>query len=170
MREYTPVLLPGGYTVYWCDCLGTPYSDMCFSFALNLLSYTPTGGEGWLGFPDLWSGKKKPWWNWYLTPVENFGEVRMTQLIKSTLLTSTLVPLGIFFRSLKVSSDAKERVGCGKQWETTTPIQSLVKLQRWFLSLRGKTCLRKNCNLGSCACSEAPALGQNTLMMIFLQW
>ena len=35
-----------------------------------LLKY---GGEGWLGYPDLWSGQK-PWWNWYLTPVVNFGE------------------------------------------------------------------------------------------------
>ena len=36
-------------------------------------------GEGWLGFPDLWSGQK-PGWNWYLTPVVNFGEVRRSQL------------------------------------------------------------------------------------------
>ena len=28
--------------LYWCDCLGTPYCDMCFSFGLNLSSYTPT--------------------------------------------------------------------------------------------------------------------------------
>ena len=28
------------------------------------------------------------------------------------------------------------------------------------------TCLRQNCSLGFCACSEGPALGQNTLMMI----
>ena len=33
------------------------------------------GGEGWLGFPDLWSGQKR-WWNWFLTPVANFGEFR----------------------------------------------------------------------------------------------
>ena len=32
--------------------------------------------------------------------------------------------------------------------------------------LRWKTYLRQNCSLGSCACSERPALGQNTLMMI----
>ena len=38
---------------------------------------------------DLWSDQK-PWWNWYLTPVVNFGEVRRAQLAKSTLLTSTL--------------------------------------------------------------------------------
>ena len=62
----------------------------------------------------------------------NFGEVRMAQLATSTLLTSTLVPL----RSFKVYSDAKERVGCGKQREAIAPIQSLVKLQPWFLSLQ----------------------------------
>ena len=46
---------------------------------------------------------------------------------KSTLLTFMLVPLGPF----EVCTDAKERVGCGKQREPTTPIQSLVKLQPW---------------------------------------
>ena len=46
-----------------------------------------------------------------------------------------LVPLGPF-RSFKVCSEAKERVGCGKQREATSRIQSLVKLQPWFLSLR----------------------------------
>ena len=47
----------------------------------------------------------------------------------------------------------------------TTPIQSLVKLQPWFLSLQWKTCLQQNCSLGSCACSEGPVLGQKTLMI-----
>ena len=37
----------------------------------------------------------------------NFGEVRRTQLAKSTLLTSMLVPLGSF-QIFKVCSDAKE--------------------------------------------------------------
>ena len=45
----------------------------------------------------------------------NLGEVRRAQLAKSTLLTSTLVLLGIFSDLLR--SDAKERVGCGKQAE-----------------------------------------------------
>ena len=72
------------------------------------------------------------------------------------------------FRSFKVPSDAKERVGCGKQWEATAPIQSLVKLQPWFLNLQWKTCLRQNCSLGFYACSEGPALGQNTLMMMII--
>ena len=53
-----------------------------------------------------------------LTPAVNFGEAQKGQLTKSTLLTSTLVPLGIF----KVCSDAKARVGCGKQRESTAPI------------------------------------------------
>ena len=44
----------------------------------------------------------------------------------------------------------------------------LVKLQPWFLSLQWKTCLCQNCSLGSCACSEGPALGQNTLMMMMM--
>ena len=72
--------------------------SLCFKF-----SYFPHNGlnnqwctcEGWLGFPDLLSGQK-PWWNWYLNPVVNFGEVRRAQLAKSTLLTSTTVPLGSF--------------------------------------------------------------------------
>ena len=51
--------------------------------------------ERCLGFPDLWSGQK-PWRNWNLTPLMNFGEVRRTQLAKSTLLTSTLGPLESF--------------------------------------------------------------------------
>ena len=48
----------------------------------------------------------------------NFGEVQRAQLAKSTVLTSSLVPLG----SYKVCSYAKERVGCGKQREATVPI------------------------------------------------
>ena len=54
---------------------------------------------------------------WSKSPVVNFGEVRRAQLAKSNLLTSTLVPLGFF----QICSDAKKRVGCGKQRETTAP-------------------------------------------------
>ena len=64
--------------------------------------------------------------------VVNFGEVWRTQLAKSTLLPSTLVPLDLF-RSFKVCSDAKKRVGCRKQQEVTAPIQFLVKLQPEFV-------------------------------------
>ena len=38
MREYVPALLPEGYIVYWWDCLGMPYCDVCVSFGLNLSS------------------------------------------------------------------------------------------------------------------------------------
>ena len=59
------------------------------------LSLLASGGKVWLVFPDLWSGQK-PWWNWYLTPVMNFGEVQRAQLAKSTLFTSMLGPQGSF--------------------------------------------------------------------------
>ena len=96
-----------------------------------MLSYMQCGGEGWLGFPDLWSGQKL-WWKIYITPVVNFGEVRRAQLAKSTLMISTLVPLWSF-EIFKVCSDAKGRVGCGKQREAIAPIQPLVNLQPWIL-------------------------------------
>ena len=39
-------------------------------------------------------------------------------MAKSTLLTSMVGPLGSF----KICSDAKERVGCGRQRDATAPI------------------------------------------------
>ena len=57
----------------------------------------------------------------YLTTVLNFDEVWRAQLAISTLLTSTLVPLGSF-QIFKMCSDAKERVGYGKQQEATAPV------------------------------------------------
>ena len=53
----------------------------------------------------------------YGTDIYRSGEVRRAQLAKSTLLTSTLVPLGSF----KVCSDAKKKVGCGKQPHLFSP-------------------------------------------------
>ena len=50
-----------------------------------------------------------------------FGEVRRAQLVKSTIITSMLGPLGSF-RSFKVWSDAKGRMGCGEQRVATAPI------------------------------------------------
>ena len=73
-----------------------------------------------------------------------------------------LSALGTFSDLLRFCSDAKKRVGCGKQRQATATIQSQVTLQPWFLSLRRKTCLRQNCSLGTCTCSGIPALGQNT--------
>ena len=57
----------------------------------------------------------------FLTPAMNFGKVQRAQLAKSTILTSTLGPWDTL-RSFKVCSDAKERVGCGRQLEVTAPI------------------------------------------------
>ena len=114
--------------------------------------------EGWLGFPDLWSGQKS-WWDWYLTPMVNFGKIRRAQLAKSTLLTSTQLGPWDLFRSFKVCSDAKERE---REWgaeshgklphlfipsKTTTLVPEFAvkdrlwaELQPWCLSLQCKTC------------------------------
>ena len=43
-----------------------------------------------------------------------------------------------------------------------------LKLQPLFLRLQWKTCLRHNCSLGSCACSEGPALGENTVITMMM--
>ena len=58
---------------------------MFYNFCLDIMKQ----------LPDLWSGQT-PWWNWYLTPLVNFGEVRRVLLAKSTFLTSKLVSLGSF--------------------------------------------------------------------------
>ena len=96
-----------------------------------------------------------------LVLVVNFCEVRKAQLAKSTLLISTLVPLGSF-QIFTAYCDAKERVGCRKPGEATALSQSMVKLQYWFLRLRWTTCPRQNCSLDSCA-GDGPALGQYTM-------
>ena len=76
-------------------CLKTLF-EICILFSHMIFSLLCTyRGEGCLEFPDLWSGQK-PWWNWCLTPVVNFSEVRRAQLAKSTLFTSSLVLLGYF--------------------------------------------------------------------------
>ena len=139
----------------------------------NLTSYLMNsehtyGAEGWLGFPNLWFGQK-PCWNWYLTSVVNFGEVKRASLCHIHSPSPPSWCPGDIFRSFKVCQvleRERERVGCRKQCEATSPIQSLVKLQPWFLSLRLKICLRQICSLGSCDRSEGPAIGQNTLMMM----
>ena len=41
----------------------------------------------------------------------------------------------------------KREWGAENKREATAPIQSLVKLQPWFLTLRWKTCLGQNCSL-----------------------
>ena len=112
----------------------------------------------------IWS---KPWWNWYLTPVVNFGKVRRAQLEKSTLLTSSLVPLGSFqiFEGL---SDAKES-GVRKVMGSYRTYSSLVKLQPKFLSLQWKTCLWAELQPWclSFAVNDLP-LGRTLMMMMMM--
>ena len=70
-----------------CDC------GKNISVFINLLSTIRgrrvIGISGFLIWP-------KPWWHWYLILVLNFGEVRMVQLAKYTLHSSTPVPLESF--------------------------------------------------------------------------
>ena len=54
-----------------------------------------------------------------------------------------------------------------RKWDAESNGKLPHLFNHWFLSLQWKTCLRQNCSLGSCACSEGPALGQNTLMNEF---
>ena len=74
---------------------------------------------------------------------------------------------GMFSYLLRSVQKQKRERGCGKNG----------KIPRIFIHgkaaalvhefLRCKTCLRQNCNLGSCTCSEGPAPGQNTLIMMY---
>ena len=94
----------------------------------------------------------------------NFGEVQRAQLAKSTLIISTLVPLVSF----KVFQMQKREWNAESNGKLPQPIQSLGKLQPWFLSFQWKTYFRQKFSLGSCPCSEVPALGHNKLMMIMM--
>ena len=91
-KHLVKVISKGGASILKVHKCCTPVNK-AMSEILNC--YLFLGGEGWLGFPDLWSGKN-PWWNWYLTHVANLGEVRRAQWATSTLLTSSLVPLASF--------------------------------------------------------------------------
>ena len=69
------------------------------SFVNNLQKFQPFTINK--GAKDDWNFQisdlvKNPDGTSYLTPAVNFSEVRRAQLAKSTLLTSTLVPLGSF--------------------------------------------------------------------------
>ena len=109
------------------------------------------GGKGRLGFPDLRSGQKL-WWNWYLTPVVNFGEVQRAQSAKSTLLTSTLVPWDLLrsFQMLKREWGAESNgklphLFIPSKTATLVPVFAgknclWTELQPWFLRLQWKTC------------------------------
>ena len=147
-----------------CDFVTITYTNLCLTILCSLLNIR---GRRVIGISSslIWSKT-------FVELIFNTcGEFRWSPEGPVSQIHSPHLHVGaprIFFRSRKVCSDAKERVGCGKQREATAPIQSLVKLQPWFLSLRWKICLRQNCSLGSCTCSEGPALGQNTLMMMMM--
>ena len=111
-----------------------PSLDPIYIYIYIYIYILYTGGKEWLGFPNLWSGQKL-WWNWYLTPVVNFGgpEGPVSQIHSPHLLIGAP---GIF-RSFKACSDAKERKATG----ICRSYSLLVKLQPRFLSLQWKTCL-----------------------------
>ena len=96
------------------------------------------GAKGDCDFRSLiWS---KTWWNWYLTLVVNFGEVQRAVLAKSTLLTSTLVPLGSFQNLLR-SVQMLKREWVQKATGSYRTYSSLIKHKLRFLSMQWKTCL-----------------------------
>ena len=62
---------------------------------------------------------------------------------------------GIFSDLLRSVQALKREGG-----EAAISIQSMVKLQPWFLSLQWKTCLQQNCSLGSCIALKDLPLGR----------
>ena len=97
------------------------------------------GGEGWLGFPDLWSGQK-PWWNWYLTPRGEF--LRSPEGPASQIHSPHVhdgVP-GIFLGLFR--------------WKRESGVRKL----RWSYRIYSNP--GKNCSLGSWVCGGRPALGR----------
>ena len=84
---------------------------------------------------------QKPWWNWYLTPVVNFGKVRMVQLAKSTFI-STWCPwdLSDLLRSTQTLKKERGAESNGKLLHLCNP---------WW-----------NCSHGSLDCGGRPAFGR----------
>ena len=71
--------------------------------------------------PGYLSSGEKPWWNWYLTLwwiSRKSGGPRSPDPLSSL---PRCCPWDLLW-SFKVCSDAKERMGCGKQREATAPI------------------------------------------------
>ena len=117
------------------------------------------GAKEWLGFPDLWSGQK-PWWNWYLTPVVNFGEGPASQIHSPHLQAGVL---GIFSDILSSVQMLK------REWsaESNSIYSSLVNCNIGSWVCCERPAFGQNCSLGAWVCSETPAHGQNTLMMSY---
>ena len=88
--------------------------------------------EGWLGFPDLWSGQK-PWWKLYLISVKS-GEPS-----EPNPLSSPHVGAPGIFSDLSRSVGMIKGVWVRKATGNSRTYSCLVKLQPWFLSLQWKT-------------------------------
>ena len=105
-RTYSPLvkLQPWFLSLRWTICLWAELPPWCLSLQWKTCpwaehTYTYIHKYIWrrrvIGISGslIWS---KTLWNWYLTPVVNFGEVRRAQLVRSPLLTTMLGPLGSF--------------------------------------------------------------------------
>ena len=92
---------------------------------------------GTKGSPNWGSGHELRW-NWYLTPMANFGEVR----IFSDLLGSV--------QMLKRESGVRKTTGSYRTYS------SLVKLQPGSWVCGGRPAFGKNCSLGAWVCSDLP--------------
>ena len=102
----------------------------------------------WIFYFYIWSGQK-PWWNWYLTPVVNFGgpEGPVSQIRSPHLLDGAPGIFSDLLRSVQMLRSEWGAESNGKLPHLLIP----SKTAPWFLSLRWKTCLRKNCSLGTYA-------------------
>ena len=138
-----------------------PYNITNHVTIMTLISLPPSiSGEGWMGFPDLWFGRK-PLWNWCLTPVVNFCEVRWNQLANPLSSPPRWCPWDLlrFVQKLK------------REWgeESNGKLPHLFILNKncnlcsWDCDER--TAFVQNWSLGAWVCSERADLGQKTLMI-----
>ena len=109
-------------------------------------------------FPDLWSGQK-PWWNWHLTPVVNFREVRRAQLAKSTLIARQLGSFQVLLMSVQMLKREWSAVENGKLLHLINSSKTAT-LNRYRVCSGGPA-FGQNCSLCAWVCSERPAFGQN---------
>ena len=80
------------------------------------------------------------------------------------------VASGIFSDLLSSVLMLKRECGAKSNGKPPCLFIQVVKLQPWFLSLRWKTYLRQNCNLGSWVCSGKPTFGKLQSWFLRLQW
>ena len=166
-RKTRSLILKPWFRIHFSTFFGTFGSKFRWYVFVYYLAIFITRGEGWLGFSDLWSGRKL-WWNTYLTLVVNFGEVRRAQLAKSTLLTSMFGAPGIFPDLLRTVQMLK------REWVA----ESSGKLLHLFIPSKTATLvpafavkdlfLDRTATLAPVFFSQRHALGQNTLIMMMM--